>query len=334
VNGPEGGHETPRLVSLHLYPVKGLGGIRLDRWPVGRRGLAGDRCWMLTDSEGGFLSQRKVPAMATVRPTLVPAPTEPGPTGAESGAPRPPADPSAPSPRGEAGREAGSLALHRFTLLISAPRMAPLELPLRPSQPTKGEGAGGSPDTPLEVEIWGDRVQAVASFPEADHWFSKALGRPCRAVFLPDGVRRNTDPEFAPGHEVGFADGYPFLLTSVESLADLNRRLPRPVPMDRFRANLVVQGGTAHAEDTWQEFRIGDVSFQVVKPCARCVVTTVDQESGKKGPEPLRTLATYRKRSGKVYFGQNLVHDGEGLLEVGAPLRELSRRDLQKPSGR
>jgi uncharacterized protein YcbX len=117
--------------------------------------------------------------------------------------------------------------------------------------------------------------------------------------------------------QVSFADGFPFLLISDASLADLNQRLEQPVPMNRFRPNLVVSGCEAFAEDGWQSIRIGSIGFRVVKPCDRCVITTVDQTQGIRGKEPLLTLAQYRRWDGKIWFGQNLIHEQLGMLKVG-----------------
>ncbi|MBA3760335.1 MAG: MOSC domain-containing protein [Gemmatimonadales bacterium] len=116
---------------------------------------------------------------------------------------------------------------------------------------------------------------------------------------------------------MSFADGFPFLIISEESLADLNRRFSDPLLMNRFRPNLVVAGGEPFAEDNWSNIEIGGVRLRVVKPCARCVVTTTDQATGERGKEPLRTLATYRKVNGEVMFGQNVVHENTGRLRVG-----------------
>lgn len=122
------------------------------------------------------------------------------------------------------------------------------------------------------------------------------------------------------GDQVYLADGFPFLLISEASLADLNERLERPVPMDRFRPNLVVRGCEPFEEDGWSQVRIGPITFRVVKPCARCVVTTVDQETADKGRELLRTLARFRKVGTEVFIGQNLIHDGADILRVGDPV--------------
>ncbi|HVJ20320.1 MAG TPA: MOSC domain-containing protein, partial [Polyangiaceae bacterium] len=120
-----------------------------------------------------------------------------------------------------------------------------------------------------------------------------------------------------PGDVVGFADAYPFLVISEASLEELNRRLPQPVAMRRFRPNIVLSGAEPFAEDGFAHVRIGAVSFRGPKRCDRCVVTTVDPETGKAGQEPLRTLATFRKQDGKVWFGMNLIHDGPGEIAVG-----------------
>jgi len=119
---------------------------------------------------------------------------------------------------------------------------------------------------------------------------------------------------------VSFADAFPLLLIAQSSLDELNSRLATPVPMRRFRPNLVVEGCEPFAEDTWKEIRIGNVPLHVVKPCARCVVTTVDTRTGEKGEEPLRTLATFRSVGNKVMFGQNLLHAANGTLRVGDTL--------------
>jgi len=134
---------------------------------------------------------------------------------------------------------------------------------------------------------------------------------------FPDAVRP-VDPRYArPGDRVAFADAFPVLLISEDSLEELNRRLAEPVPMNRFRPNLVVRAGEPHAEDGWRRIRIGEVEFDVVKPCARCAITLTDQATAERGKEPLRTLATYRTRNGKVLFGQNLIHRGRGAVRVG-----------------
>jgi len=176
----------------------------------------------------------------------------------------------------------------------------------------------------MEVVVWGDAVQASPAGADADAWLSGFLGLPCRLVCFPDDAVRSVDPGFArPSDQVGFADGFPFLLISQASLDDLNGRLDEAVPMLRFRPNLVVDGCDAYAEDDWRRIRIGDIEFRIAKPCSRCVIPTIDPATGLRGQEPLRTLMSYRRRDNKVYFGQNLIHDGVGRLAVGMPLEVL-----------
>ena len=209
-------------------------------------------------------------------------------------------------------REAPRLARTRTAvtddrLRVSAPGRAPLDLPLEPS-------AGVT----TMATIWGDACVSHWMGERAARWFSELLGFPCSLVYMPAETRRPADPAYAsPDVRVSYADGFPFLLLSEESLADLNTRLPDAVPMNRFRPNLVIRGGAPYAEDDLRQFRLGELELEVVKPCDRCVLTTTDQETGFRGPEPLRTLARYRKAGGKVLFGQNVVHRSTGRLSVG-----------------
>lgn len=183
-----------------------------------------------------------------------------------------------------------------------------------------GLAAGG----PVEVTVWGDRVNAVLADAQASAWLSRFLQRPCRLVSMPPQTVRAVDSDYAGAQDqVGFADGFPFLLISQGSLDDLNCRLEQPVPMQRFRPNLVVEGCEPYAEDGWHRIRVGTLDFRVAKPCSRCIVPTIEIETAERAPEPLRTLSSYRKRDNKVYFGQNLIHDGIGRLEIGMPVEIL-----------
>jgi uncharacterized protein YcbX len=173
----------------------------------------------------------------------------------------------------------------------------------------------GRPRT--QVQVWRDQV-SVCEHEGGSTWFSALLGQPTRLVFMPDSTRRTVRlGDRVLDGVVSFADAYPLLLISQASLDELNRRLARPVTMARFRPNLVVSGCPAHAEDNFQRFAVGPVSFEVVKPCERCSVTTVDPETGIRGTEPLATLATYRRRGKSVCFGVNLLHNGTGLVREG-----------------
>ena len=218
------------------------------------------------------------------------------------------------TPRGQflTQRELPAFAQVRVTiapphLRVSAPGRQELVVALDP--------LGGRP---IATQVWGDALAVVAPDHKADDWFSDYLGAEVMLAYMPPSVVRPVDASYAPdGGRASFSDGFPFLLIGEASLADLNVRLAAPVPMNRFRPNLVVSGSSAFAEDGWRRIRIGGIPMQVVKPCARCVVTTTDQETLARGQEPLRTLATFRRQDDKVMFGQNVVHYGTGTLRVG-----------------
>ena len=163
----------------------------------------------------------------------------------------------------------------------------------------------------------------------ADAWLSSVLGGAHRLVFMGDDDVRSTDPDYAEGHRVSFADGYPALLVSQGSVDELGRRAGREIPVERFRPNIVVSGGRPHEEDFWKEFTIGALPFRGVKLCARCKVTTTDQETGVRDPdrEPLRTLARYRRIESLVYFGVNTVHLANGPVSLGDAV-EVHKRGI------
>jgi uncharacterized protein YcbX len=202
-------------------------------------------------------------------------------------------------------------AIESERLIVHAPDLEPLTLPLYPS-----------PAVSTTVTIWDDSCQALWQGDRAGRWFSALLDDEVTLVYMPDATWRPAESTYAPpSSRVSFADAYPFLLLSEESLAELNRRLAAPLPMNRFRPNLVTRGGPAFGEDALGAFTIGEIGFRAVKPCDRCAITTTDQETAERGVEPLRTLATFRKQDGKVYFGQNVVHQGTGCLAVGMAVR-------------
>jgi len=192
-------------------------------------------------------------------------------------------------------------------LYVMIPGVGQVRVPLRPPR-----------EDLREVTVWGERCAAIDCGEDAASLLSAALAEPVRLVVMPETTVRRVAPAYArAGDQVGFADGFPFLVTTEASLADLNRRLDLPVSMNRFRPNLVVSGGEPWAEDRWRHLRVGAIPFDVVKPCGRCAVITVDQASGVKGVEPLRTLARFRTLEGRVVFGQNLIHRGAGRLRIG-----------------
>jgi uncharacterized protein len=171
---------------------------------------------------------------------------------------------------------------------------------------------------PLNVNIWDDRVIAYEVGPAHSQWFSDMLDVRCKLVFFPEQNARQVDPRYSvSGEHVSFADAYPFLIIGQSSLDDLNSKLEEPVPINRFRPNFVFEGGKPYEEDTWKNFSIGETRFVGVKRCDRCAVPTVNQMTGEKGIEPLKTLASYRRWNNKIYFGQNLVALDNKTVNVG-----------------
>jgi len=186
--------------------------------------------------------------------------------------------------------------------------------------PGQGEFALTPDNKQEQVTVWRDQVLASAAQQMANEALSRFCGEPLRLVYMPETTFRRVDPErVADERRVGFADGFPFLVANSASLAELNGRLTQPVDMRRFRPNIVISGAEPWAEDNWRVLHVGDVGLRVVKPCSRCVLTTVNPDTGVKDPgtEPLKTLSGYRRTGDGVIFGQNAVHDGRGRIVVG-----------------
>ncbi|WP_207802038.1 MOSC domain-containing protein [Flavobacterium aquariorum] len=181
----------------------------------------------------------------------------------------------------------------------------------------------------IKVTVWEDTIDAFEVSSNTSDWFSKFLGFSVQLVYMPDKSERKLDPDYAiTGNEINsFSDAYPFLIIGQASLDDLNGRLEVKVPMNRFRPNFVFANGDPFEEDNWRDFKIGNVSFVGVKPCDRCVMTTVDQDKGViSGKDPLKTLAKYRNFGNKVLFGQNVIGLELGTVMVGDTVRILSFR--------
>jgi len=176
------------------------------------------------------------------------------------------------------------------------------------------------------VQVWSANPVVPDAGETAAAWLSDFLGQACRLVYLPEDDGIQVDLDYARlGERTAFSDGFPFLQIGQASLDDLARRVGRPLEMLRFRPNLVVSGAEPYAEDGWKRIRIGQLTFRVVKPCSRCVIPTLDPATGERAPdrEPLNTLLSYRKGPGGVFFGQNLIAEGRGELEVGMPVERL-----------
>lgn len=207
--------------------------------------------------------------------------------------------------------------LSREGLSLKAPGSEPIEIPY----------VFGKNNT-RTIRIWDDTCTATDCGDEAGDWLSKFLGVQSRLVTMGEDFERQVSPKYSTQRDqVGFADAFPVLLISSASLRDLNERLDLPVPMNRFRPNLVVSGCEPFAEDNWKRIAIGSTTFTIVKPCARCTVPTVDQMTATTGDEPLSTLSTYRRgEKNAVFFGQNLVnHQKSGEVVLGSEVQILQQ---------
>ncbi len=269
------------ITGLFYYPIKGCKGTALDTATLTKRGIAFDRHFMIVNPEGRFLTQRELPAMATIMPSVN-----------------------------------GSM------LTLAKQGMETLSV-LHTDEPYS--------ETSLKtVVVWDSVCKAVSQGGIVADWLSTALGENVGLVAMQRDFHRELDAEYRVSETdtTGFADGYPMLLVSEASLESLNSRLietgSEPVPMNRFRPNIVVSGCEAFAEDTWTNVVVknsaGDVPMYGVKPCGRCIVTTIDQETGTKtGAEPVATLKKFRRNADgtKVLFGQNVIHARLGQLSVG-----------------
>jgi len=179
----------------------------------------------------------------------------------------------------------------------------------------------------LRVQVWGDECKSIEVSATISEWFTRMLGMKCKLVYMPDTSKRRVDTRYVSNKEItSFSDGFPMSIIGQASLDDINSRIEQPVSINRFRPNIVFTGGAAFEEDELTNFAVNNIHFYGVKLLARCVVTTIDQEEATKGKEPLRTLATYRTLNKKVYFGQNLVHEGAGSISVGDVLEVVERK--------
>jgi uncharacterized protein len=177
------------------------------------------------------------------------------------------------------------------------------------------------------VKVWSNVCKAIEVSQEIDEWFSDMLSMKCKLVYMPDETKRRVDSRYASNKEItSFSDAYPFMVIGQSSLDDLNSKLTETLPINRFRPSIVFTGGQPFEEDELAHFTINQTSFYGVKLCARCVVTTINQDDATKGKEPLHTLSAYRKRNNKIYFGQNLVHSGEGIISIGDSITVIERK--------
>lgn len=254
-----------RVSEIVVFPIKSLRGVSLPRWTIEKRGLQHDRRWMLVDSDGVFLTQRKLYNMALFDTEIL-----------ESG------------------------------LRVHLDGRRALDVPYEPC------GA------PRVVQVWSQECEAMAVSDEADAWFTEALGQDCSLVYMPESTQRPIRAGIEGRDDiVGFADAHPILVAGLGSIDDLNSRMEAPIPIRRFRANLVLSGSAAFAEDEWTQISIGPVELTRTRQCGRCAVPTIDIETGRPSDEPLRTLNAYRKFDTMVCFGSYYVPDAMGAIAVG-----------------
>jgi len=270
-----------RVHSLHIYPVKSLRGCDVASVDIEALGFAGDRRFLVVDENGGFLTQRTIPAMATV-----------------------------------------STALTETTLTLSA------------GGQSIAIARGSDPQALLKpVSVWRDGgLLAEDCGDEVAEWLSQVLAVPCRLVRIGDRFQRPVPKEAAQaGDLVSFADAAPILVTTTASLDELNRRIiakgGESVPMNRFRPNLVIEGPLEpFAEENWPVLQIGPQRLRSAGPSVRCIMTTTDQQSGQRGVEPLRTLATFRRVAGgnAVCFGVNFIQESKsGRISLGEAVERV-----------
>ncbi|WP_165432088.1 YcbX family protein [Atlantibacter hermannii] len=264
------------LSRLAVHPVKSMRGIQLSHAQVSLSGLAFDRIFMVTETDGTFITARQYPQMVLFTPAIMH-------DGLHLSAPD------------------GSSVVVRYSDF----------------------SADGAP-----TEVWGNHFTALIAPQAVNQWLSGFFAREVQLRWVgPELTRRVARHQDVP---LSFADGYPFLLTNDASLRDLQQRCPASVNMTQFRPNIVISGAQAWEEDTWEVIRIGGVTFDVAKPCSRCVFTTVSPERGRKHPsgEPLATLQTFRSAqdNGDVDFGQNLIARESGIIHVGDELEILKTK--------
>ncbi|CAN8303816.1 unnamed protein product [Cochlearia groenlandica] len=266
-----------RVLSLFIYPIKSCKGISLSEASLTPTGFRWDRNWLIVNSKGRGLTQRVEPKLALIEVEM------PKLAFAEEWEPE-----------------------LRSNMVVRAPGMDPLKVSLaKPYKTLDG------------VSVWEWSGSALDEGEEASRWFTYFLGKPCRLVrFDSASQTRPVDPDYAPGHFAMFSDMYPFLLISQGSLDSLNKLLKEPIPINRFRPNILIDGCEPFDEDLWTEILIDNLTFHGVKLCSRCKVPTINQETGIGGQEPIETLRSFRadrvlqpkkKPQGKIFFGQNMV---------------------------
>ncbi len=268
-----------------MHPIKSAAAIAVDTLALDDRGAVGDRRWLVVDEAGLQVTARETPRLALVRPAFAEADDAPGAMRNVDGA-----------------------------LWLTAAGLPRIHVEVPATHLTR------------PVRVWSDTVDAHDAGDVVAEWLSAAIGKPCRLVRLADHAHRPLAAKYAgalpnAGRRVAFSDGAPLLILGQASVDALSARLVEqggePMAVARFRPNILLSHTTAHEEDSWSMIRIGSVRVGLGSPCSRCVMTTVDPNTGERGDEPLRTLATYRRQDGLVMFGMNATHAAEGTVHHG-----------------
>jgi len=255
------------IESIHIYPIKGLGGIELQSANTLQRGMQYDRRWMLVDMKGNFITQRTEPKMALFSCDID----------------------------------------SKLNVIFNKDK---LSINLEECSRTQ-----------ILVTVWDSQTYAYEVSSEASEWFSNKLNRACRLVKMSDDFDRYKKLSRGPNQtKVSFADGYPYLIIGTASLEKISNEVGFNIPKNRFRANIIISTNIPHVEDSWDKLEIGSTRMQVIKPCARCTVVNINQESGIPSKEPLKTLSQYRKVGNKVNFGVNVICLSEGRIKLGDSL--------------
>lgn len=264
------------LTQINIYPVKSLGGIKLNSAELTERGIKHDRRWMLIDDNNKFLTIRQHPEFLFYELSLT-----------DNGF--------------EIKHKDGNNKL-----------VIPLSI-------DKGDI--------IKVRIWDDEVTAIVADDNTNGWFLNQLGFSCRLVYLPDSSPRRVQREWVNGERhVSFADAYPYLIAGEQSVADLNDKIEEEITLERFRPNLVFSGGEPYEEFLWKEIKINEVRMQCIKPCTRCIVTTMHPETAVMGKEPLKTLFKQRIDN-KMVFGENAIMLEQGTISIGDEIEIISTKN-------
>jgi uncharacterized protein YcbX len=174
------------------------------------------------------------------------------------------------------------------------------------------------------VDVWGEKINGQLMPSAGSSWLSAILNKEVRLVYMDDSEHRQVDLEYVDkGVRTGFADGFPFLLISQASIDFISEKVGYGISVQRFRPNIVVSGCQPFEEDGWRKIKIGQIEFDIVKSCSRCVIPTINLQTAEKDKAVMQVMLDYRKKGAEVFVGQNLVHRQLGILRAGQPVTVL-----------